>query len=1309
MATIVLSAVGAAVGSAIGGNVLGLSSVVIGRAIGATLGRWVDQQILGVGSEVVETGKMDRLRLTGASEGTPVTRVHGRARVPGQVIWATRFRETVTTRTAGGSGKGTGPRITTRDHSYSISLAVALCEGEITGVGRVWADGMEVDRGTLTMRVYRGTEDQMPDPKIEAVQGAGNAPAYRGITYVVLEDLQLEPYGNRVPQLTFEVMRPEQPGQEVPEIARGTRGVALVPGTGEYALATSVVHYDNGPGDLRPANLNSTAGVTDFVASWKALRDELPNCNAVSLVVSWFGDDLRAGQCSLRPKVEQSAADGREMPWRVSGLWRFNAGVVPHVDGAPVYGGTPADRSVVEAISHMRADGAHVTFYPFILMEQLQGNALIDPWTGKAGQPHLPWRGRITTSLAPGVPGSPDGTAAAEAEVEAFFGAASPSDFTVIGSHVAYTGPEEWSYRRFILHYAHLCAAAGGVDAFCIGSEMRALTQIRGAASSFPAVQELIRLAADVRAILGPETKIGYAADWSEYFGYHPQDGSGDVFFHLDPLWADANIDFIGIDNYMPLSDWRDGREHADAHWGSIYNLDYLRANVAGGEGYDWYYHAPEAEAIQRRTPIEDSAHGEHWVFRYKDIRGWWSNPHHERRGGVRLATPTPWVPESKPIWFTEFGCAAVDKGTNEPNRFLDPKSSESSLPKYSSGARDDYIQMQYLRAVTSYWSDPANNPVSSVYGGPMIDMERAHVWAWDTRPYPFFPGRADLWADAANYTCGHWINGRASSRSLAEVVREICGRAGVEDVDVGRLHGLVRGYWLNEVTSARADLQPLMLAHGFDAVEREGALSFVTRGGRVDHVVGRDLLAVSDELEGDLETIRLPEAETAGRVRLSFSEADADFAAAAEEAVFADEESRGVSVSEFPMVLTRAEARGIAERWLAEARIARDRVRFALPPSRARVMAGDVVSLETEAGLTEFRVDRVESAGARLVEGVRVDTSLAAGPSGEERPAQLGAGTVQAVGPVYPVFMDLPILTGQEVEHAPHVAATAVNWSGPVAVYHASQDAGYALDTVLERAAVVGITETELPAATEGLVDRGPALRVRLIRGVLSSASLEAVLNGANAAAIGDPETGVWEVIQFARAELVGERLWALSERLRGQAGTDGVMPAAWPAGSHFVLLDGAAHQVGLAPEHRGLERHYRVGPAAKAYDDPAYVHELHAFQGVGLRPYRVAHLRAARAGNGDLGVKWVRRTRIDGDSWEVYEVPLGEERELYRVQVWAGGVLLREEEVAAPTWSYPVALQTADGVTAPFEIDVAQISDRFGAGPSRRITING
>jgi hypothetical protein len=121
------------------------------------------------------------------------------------------------------------------------------------------------------------------------------------------------------------------------------------------------------------------------------------------------------------------------------------------------------------------------------------------------------------------------------------------------------------------------------------------------------------------------------------------------------------------------------------------------------------------------RTPIADGAAGKPWVFRYKDLRASWENQHINRPGGVESATPTAWVPQSKPIWFTELSCPAVDRGTNQPNVFFDPKSSESFLPYFSRGWRDDAIQRAYLEATYLWWGEPANNPVSSVYGQRMV------------------------------------------------------------------------------------------------------------------------------------------------------------------------------------------------------------------------------------------------------------------------------------------------------------------------------------------------------------------------------------------------------------------------------------------------------------------------------------------------------------------------------------------------------------------------------------------------------------
>ncbi len=847
MATVLLSAAGSAAGGAIGGTVMGVGAASIGQAAGAIAGSMIDQTILGSGTAAVEVGRARALRLQASTEGAPIPLSYGRMRIGGQVIWATRFRENVRTTTQGGKGGvmggggGGGGGQEVREYSYTISFAVALGEGPIERVGRIWADGKLLDLAGINHRIYYGHETQLPDPKIEAVEGAGRVPAYRGLAYIVFDELDLGPFGNRIPQLNVEVFRAPPvtlvgPGFGRP-LAELVRGVCISPGSGEFALdpQPARVAYPGGGGKF--ININNGFGKPDWLVAMDQLNVELPNCGAASLVVAWFGNDLRAGRCRVEPRVEQRGRVTEPEAWHVSGL---NGGIAAEVsrdpEGRPIYGGTPSDGSVIRAMQDLRARGQRVMLYPFLLMDVAPGNGLPDPY-GAAEQAAFPWRGRITLDAAPGRPGSTDKTPAAADDVAAFFGTASAADFTVTPGAVTYAGPNEWSWRRFVLHMAALGAAAGGVDAICIGSEFRGLTTIRSGPNAFPAVEQFRALAAEVRTLL-PGAKLTYAADWSEYFGHHPQDGSGDVLFHLDPLWADPNIDMIGIDDYTPLSDWRYTSTHADVEARSVYSLPYLKANVEGGEYYDWYYADETDRAKQVRRPITDGAHGEPWVYRAKDIRSWWENPHHDRLGGVRSATPTAWVPRSKPVWLTEVGCPAADLGANKPNLFYDRKSSESALPPFSRGARDDEMQRRFLQAKLGYWLEPGVNPVSPVYGGPMIP--EMFVWTWDARPWPDFPVRESVWSDGPAHRLGHWMTGRVSGGSLALIVADICLRSGLspQDFDVSRLYGTVDGYVVERTASAREALQPLMQAFSFDAYESGGRIVFATRqgGGRRGH-----------------------------------------------------------------------------------------------------------------------------------------------------------------------------------------------------------------------------------------------------------------------------------------------------------------------------------------------------------------------------------------------------------------------------------------------------------------------------------------
>ena len=310
---------------------------------------------------------------------------------------------------------------------------------------------------------------------------------------------------------------------------------------------------------------------------------------------------------------------------------------------------------------------------------------------------------------------------------------------------------------------------------------------------------------------------------------------------------------------------------------------------------------------------------------------------------------------------------------------------------------------------------------------------------------------------------------------------------------------------------------------------------------------------------------------------------------------------------------------------------------------------------------------------------------------------------------PLTSLFLDLPLMTGDEVPHAPHLAVAGSPWPGGAAVYRSTTGDGFTLNDTFSTPSVIGITRSVLEPATSGRFDRGVALEVELVRGELASISEEALLSGGNLAAIGSGEPNDWELFQFQTVAMVAPRRYLLSGRLRGQLGTEFAAASPWPENSWFVLVDGAPQQINLASNLRRVEQTYRIGPSNRGYADPSYTEEVRAFDGNGLRPYAPAHLTAQRRGSGDVDLNWVRRTRIDGDGWETPEVPLGEDAEEYVVRVLSQNIIIREEIVSERSWTYSAALQSVDGISASFVVEVAQISARFGPGVAASTTVVG
>ena len=1021
MAALVFSVAGAAAGSA----VLGPVGAIVGRLVGAVAGNAIDQALFGARRDrALEGPRLSDLTVMASTEGAAVPRVYGRARLSGQVIWATKLDEVIATDSqSGGKGMGgsAGGTSTTTTYSYFANFAVGLCEGPIGAVMRVWADGKPLDLTGLNVRIYTGDETQTPDPLIVAKDGI--APAYRGLAYVVFERLPLEDFGNRIPQLSFEVVRP------IGQLEKMIRAVTLIPGTTELGYAPATVVQTLGPGQSATENRHVSYAASDVIASLDDLQAEAPHVERVAVAVAWFGTDLRAGQCRVVPAVDTRDKSTYGATWSVAGIARADAQQVSTVDDRPAYGGTPSDQSVRDLIAELKARGLKVTLHPFLVMDIAAGNTLSNPWTGASPQPAYPWRGRITCDPAPGQAGSPDGTSAAATQIDAFFSG----------------GADAWNYRNMVLHYASLAADAGGVGAFLIGSELVSLTRVRSASGVYPAVNALVTLAADVKAILGSGTVVSYGANWTEY-GTHVVDSSAnEVRFPLDALWASSAIDAVGIDYYAPLADWRDDGSELDlALTDSPYRLNYLAGNLTRGEGYDWYYADSAARAAQNRTPITDGL-GKPWMFRQKDLWNFWSQPHYERVGGAELSAPTAWVPQSKPIWLTELGCPAVDKGANQPSSFPDAKSSESGLPYFSNGTRDDLMQRRHLQAVLGAldpaFGDGALNPVSAVYGGRMIAPDAIHLWTWDARPYPVFPALSDVWSDAPNWQTGHWLTGRLGATPLDALVATILADSGMTDVDSSELGDGPAGYVVDRPLAPRAMLDPLALAYAFDAAEQDGVLRFRQRGGEPVVEFDEDDLVLPDDTASARLT-RAQESDLPREVSIGFTNIGADYQPATASSRRLIGGSTRTAHADLAVVTEDSEAERRAEIWLQDLWAGREAAEFVLPPSRLALALGDVVGLTVNGRRRLIEIQEISDTESRAVRALSIDPdvfALALAPPHRRAPV-----APSAIGPVHAQVLDLPTLHSEQPPVLARLALFADPWPGTEAVWTSTDGASY-------------------------------------------------------------------------------------------------------------------------------------------------------------------------------------------------------------------------------------------------------------------------
>lgn len=162
------------------------------RAIRQFRGWILDQKVFGGSTHVrdVSGPRLAELGVQSSTYGKMVPVVFGTVRLAGNIIWSRPIKEIATTTTSSapsGGGKG-GGRVTqsSTTYDYYVTMAIAICEGPIDSVLRIWADAKQLDTSLGTYRMYTGDDAQTADTAIVAAEGVERAPAHRGLAYVVI-------------------------------------------------------------------------------------------------------------------------------------------------------------------------------------------------------------------------------------------------------------------------------------------------------------------------------------------------------------------------------------------------------------------------------------------------------------------------------------------------------------------------------------------------------------------------------------------------------------------------------------------------------------------------------------------------------------------------------------------------------------------------------------------------------------------------------------------------------------------------------------------------------------------------------------------------------------------------------------------------------------------------------------------------------------------------------------------------------------------------------------------------------------------
>ncbi|ABE04716.1 hypothetical protein A3306_05760 [Rickettsia bellii] len=659
-------------------------------------------------------------------------------------------------------------------------------------------------------------------------------------------------------------------------------------------------------------------------------------------------------------------------------------------------------------------------------------------------------------------------------------------------------------YNNFILHYAHL--VKDYADAFIIGSELIGITSIRDSANNFPAINELCNLARLVKEIVGNKVQVTYAADWSEY--HHTSGG----WYNLDPLFASSYIDFVGIDAYFPLTSSLSSR---------ITKEDIIKG-CHSGEGYDYYLDGSgNKQALSA-------------AYAWKNVAYWWENHHYNPDGNK-----TAWQPKMKKIWFTEFGFPSIDKASNQPNVFFDPKCTDGGAPKYSSAGTDFLAQRIAIKGFIEYWQ-------AQEY------IEEMFLWTWDARPYPAWP-HGNIWSDNHLWEKGHWVNGKLGTCSLAEIILELSNRCGIDiqSIDISTIDEIVDGFILNKVLSAVDVINSLRIFYFFDIITNEcEKIKFLKRGsGKLDYINEKTLIKLSDN--SYIKQTEIPEENIISKLNINFIDRFNNY-----DDCYAYINNETISNSpelnvKIPIILSLSEIENIGRLILKNASIESKVIKFLMPAIFHEFKPGDFLILHYKKSKYQIRIINMKlSALTSYITGVIDNFSSYYLPaanilSGFEKSSNVETKCV---------ILDLPFNIVENNDQPYLAVYLQSNINEPL--YVSIDGSNYAK--------IANLTKQTFIGSVANFTSDSIIINCKNFE--------ELVINDWNLAAFGQ------EIIKFKKWEKLDTNTYQISEMIRGEFMTQEFI-STHQTNENFILLEKNFNIIPVASKLKDVNIYFKVG----------------------------------------------------------------------------------------------------------------------------------